>query len=77
MPLRVGDVGFPATVIAVDYVGDTAEVTVDLPDAALCWERLDPQTEYPGVTHVAATYRHDTSASAKPDGEDGTVWTAA
>jgi hypothetical protein len=46
LPLRIGQLAHYATFEAVEYDGDEAVITLDLVDSGLCWEHLDPNTDY-------------------------------
>jgi hypothetical protein len=62
LPLRIGQLASSATFEAVDYDDEEAIVTIDLPDSGLCWEPLDPNTDY------------DSGAYVDPELVNGIVW---
>ena len=42
VPLRIGEIGYTATLCAIDYRNGSPWLTFDLADSDLCWEALAP-----------------------------------
>jgi hypothetical protein len=49
VPLRIGDLAYPAELQAVKAVDGEVELTFDLPDTGLRWEALTARVDRPGA----------------------------